>query len=140
MKKVVDGRPGKLRNGALICRGRRRGMGICSNKNEKNEIYDFGFTRLRVTAAPCLLRRGRRFTKRENRGMRGEIAGDILPAVKSCRDGTVKLYGTVKLHPPRLGGCSGGERITTWRWYKEWYKENGNYACGGGRDLLAWVG
>ena len=24
----------------------------------------------------------------ESRGMRGEIAGDILPAVKSCRDGT----------------------------------------------------
>ena len=87
----------------------------------QTEIYDFGFWI---------------YEEEESRGMRGEIAGDIQPAVKSCRSGTVKLWGTVKLHPPRLGGCSGGERITTWRWYKE----NGNYACGGGRDLLAWVG
>jgi hypothetical protein len=51
----------------------------------------------------------------ESRGMRGEIAGVILPAVKSCRGrhGEIVLTpaGTVKLHPPRLGGCSGGERI-----------------------------
>ena len=53
----------------------------------------------------------------ESRKMRGEIAGDILPAVKSCRGRHGEIVptpaGTVKLHPPRLGGCSGGERITT---------------------------
>jgi hypothetical protein len=107
-----------LRNGAFICKGRHGWWGMCSNKNAI--FYNFwGKVSLK---------------------MRGEIAGDILPAVKSCRGRHGEIVpagvGTVKLHPPRLGGCSGGERITTWRWYKE----NGNYACGGGRDLLAWVG
>ena len=72
----------------------------------------------------------------ESRRVRGEIAGVILPAVKSCRGDTDRDLRFWIYDLPAGADAVGGREF---RLVASW-KENGNNACGGGRDLLAWVG